>query len=291
MGNVFQNDPKIDELPKVGEEPALLAPRTSCGLAAVWDPADGDAGALASFLGAAFVSFEGQVYQRHENGALSPVQWTNRKVVVLRPPAGDFRFIDAQSLTSEYAMVVGNGPAPVVEEPSEEGPNLPGVSGPNGDEAVPAQNQPQPPVNAGDPGTHPQGDPSFAKEPVSGAPSDAGGEPVAESADERRTDVVELPGGGPGREVAVEPVPTGAAAEGGAGSSEDPMTLTQHIDEEGGNVDLDNDGTVSTYEAMSIPQLTDELRGRHLTVSGSKATLVDRLVKDDEAKAADRPKG
>lgn len=45
----------------------------------------------------------------------------------------------------------------------------------------------------------------------------------------------------------------------------------------------------SDYEAKTVPELRDELGHRELETDGLKADLVDRLVADDEAKAADQP--
>lgn len=121
MSLVFVNDPKFDELPLVGGVPALLALRTSCGVAVRWDPATGSPDDLSAFLGDEFVSFEGRVMHRVANGSLIPVDWALRSVVVVRPPAGDVFTVDGsvEALTSQFAIVV-DVPATVVEVPVDE---------------------------------------------------------------------------------------------------------------------------------------------------------------------------
>lgn len=104
MSLLFVNDPQFDALPKVGEAPALLGPRTQSGEAVRWSK-DGDPDALAAFLGDAFVSFEGRVWQRMNGGALEVVEWTGKDVVLVRPPAGNVFHIPKLDLVSLWAIV------------------------------------------------------------------------------------------------------------------------------------------------------------------------------------------
>lgn len=190
MSLVFQNDPVFGDLPAVGGTPGLIANRMRAGLAVVWDPATGDAAALAAFLGDDFVSFEGLVYARRP-GRLDAVDWTRVACVVVRPPAGDIFTLGEAELTSSFARVVdGSLVAPVEEEP------------------------------------------------------------VAEAL--------------------VDPVAAAMAVQ-----ADEPS-------------DVDGDGTIDVYEAQTVAELQEVLRGRGLAVSGAKAELVARLHEDD---AAHKPEG
>lgn len=116
MGLVLVNDPVFGDLPAVGETPGVIAERMRSGLAVVWDPKTGDAGALAAFLGDDFVSFEGTVYARRAGGRLDPVDWSRQAVVVVRPPAGDIFTLGEPELKSAFARVADGLGVPVVVE-------------------------------------------------------------------------------------------------------------------------------------------------------------------------------
>lgn len=102
----FVNDPTAADLSPVGSStPALVATRILCGEAFLWDPATGDAGALAEFLGEQVVAVGGKVYREAANGVLNPLRDTEARCVVVRPPAGDILFLPEDRFTTNWAIV------------------------------------------------------------------------------------------------------------------------------------------------------------------------------------------
>lgn len=102
----FVNDPSFGDVPAVGEGEVLLARRVECGSAARWAP-NGDAVALAEWLGPNFRALDGVVYRATEGGTLVPVDWLAQEVVLVRPPAGEIHVVSKHVLAAEYAQVVG----------------------------------------------------------------------------------------------------------------------------------------------------------------------------------------
>ena len=102
----FRNDPKVDDLDAVGGgSGTLVARRFHAGLAFKWEPG-GDATALVEFVGASLIAVEGKVFFREPNGSLSPMN-VNRKMVVIKPPAGEPFFVEDHEFTTQFASVDG----------------------------------------------------------------------------------------------------------------------------------------------------------------------------------------
>lgn len=102
----FVNDPKAETLQPVGGGgAALVATRVLCGEAFLWDPASGDAAALAEFLGEQVVAVGGKVYREGDSGALYPLRDTEARCVVVRPPAGDILFLPEDKFTANWAIL------------------------------------------------------------------------------------------------------------------------------------------------------------------------------------------
>ena len=113
---MFRNDPVVDELPRFGAgAPVLLAERTRCGEAFVWEPG-ADAQALVDFVGERFVLVAGEVYERWGD-VLRLVGWLKERRVVVKPPAGDVLFLSPGEVATQWASVSVWEVAPV-ENPS-----------------------------------------------------------------------------------------------------------------------------------------------------------------------------
>lgn len=130
----FENDPKVDDLSAVGDgEGTLVARRFHAGVAFRWEPG-GDANALVAFVGSSLVAVEGKVFFREPNGSLSPMD-VNRKMVVVKPPAGEPFFVEHHEFTTQFAQVaedraviVAPDVAPSIDEEPEvvkRGPGCP----------------------------------------------------------------------------------------------------------------------------------------------------------------------
>lgn len=102
----FRNDPKVDDLDAVGGgDGTLVARRFHAGVAFKWEPG-GDANALVAFVGSSLIAVEGKVFFREPNGSLSPMN-VNRKMVVIKPPAGEPFFVEDHEFTTQFASVDG----------------------------------------------------------------------------------------------------------------------------------------------------------------------------------------
>lgn len=127
----FRNDPKVDDLDAVGSGAGtLVARRFHAGLAFKWEPG-GDANALVAYVGNSLIAVEGKVFFREPNGSLTPMN-VNRKMVVIKPPAGEPFFVEEHEFTTQFAQVEGEvaGSAestPHVISPSTEQSEVPVV--------------------------------------------------------------------------------------------------------------------------------------------------------------------
>ena len=118
---MFRNDPKVSDLPSIGDGFADIAVRTFCGKAAVYDGKHPEA--LAEFVGDTSLRLiDGKLYRPGSDGGFAPVVIPSGANVVFVPPAGDWQFLTEAQLTQEYAIcVVGKlvekaKPAPKVDE-------------------------------------------------------------------------------------------------------------------------------------------------------------------------------
>ena len=127
----FVNDPKV--FPPVGSGPGVLVgPRTRSGEAVLWEPG-GDAEALVNFVGPnVLVNVGGQVYQRQQDGSLTPATFLAARLVVVKPPAGEPFFLDLTEMERTYARVDAVVEAIQTLEQSDQG-----VEQQEGDRAVP----------------------------------------------------------------------------------------------------------------------------------------------------------
>jgi len=100
----FVNDPT--EFPPVGAPAGVLVgPRTQSGEAFLWEPG-GDAEALVRLCGEHhLVSVGGVVYDRQDDGTLTPAAWLQQRVVIVKPPAGDTFAVTLDEMTRRYARV------------------------------------------------------------------------------------------------------------------------------------------------------------------------------------------
>jgi hypothetical protein len=105
---MFANDPDITTLPVIGHGAADIAVRTACGQAARWD--GGDPEALIDFVGDTTLKvIDGVLHRRETRGdgnIYAPVVIPRGATCVFRPPAGDWVFLTAQELRSQYAIHV-----------------------------------------------------------------------------------------------------------------------------------------------------------------------------------------
>ena len=104
---MFQNDPKVSDLPSIGNGSADIAVRTFCGKAAVYDGKHPEA--LADFVGDVSLRLiDGKLYRPANDGGFTPVVIPSGANVVFVPPAGDWQFLTEAQLTQEYAICVAD---------------------------------------------------------------------------------------------------------------------------------------------------------------------------------------
>jgi hypothetical protein len=118
---MFANDPDITTLPIIGHGAADIAVRTACGQAARWD--GGDPEALIDFVGDTTLKvIDGVLHRREARGdgnIYAPVVIPEGATCVFRPPAGDWAFLTAHQLRSQYAILVPDvAPAPAKPAPA-----------------------------------------------------------------------------------------------------------------------------------------------------------------------------
>lgn len=107
---MFRNDPKVSDLPSIGDGFADIAVRTFCGKAAVYDGKHPEA--LAEFVGDTSLRLiDGKLYRPGSDGGFAPVVIPSGANVVFVPPAGDWQFLTEAQLTQEYAICVADKPA------------------------------------------------------------------------------------------------------------------------------------------------------------------------------------
>lgn len=101
----YRNDPDMGAIPVVGEGSVDLGRRTQVGEAVTYDGSEVDA--LIAFLGDdMLVNFDGQLYRKTAEGQLHPVEKPRARIVVVKPPAGEWFMITDVELKQEYAIHV-----------------------------------------------------------------------------------------------------------------------------------------------------------------------------------------
>lgn len=107
--------------------PTVVARRTLCGPAMLWQPGSGDVKAFAEFVGDGLVPVGDVLYERRPDGSLVPFD-TSREVVVVKPAAGDLLFLSPAELRAQFVAVslpVGVSPDAEVSQPAKRGPGRP----------------------------------------------------------------------------------------------------------------------------------------------------------------------
>ena len=102
---MFRNDPAIGAVPTVGTGTVDVAWRTKCGEAVSWDGTDNEA--LFAFLNDDTLILVGSdLYRKELSGSLTPIPKPKARMVVVRPPAGDWSLVDVVTFASEFAIHV-----------------------------------------------------------------------------------------------------------------------------------------------------------------------------------------